>query len=57
SVTPTQKFFQQETSKATWTTSNTIDSTTDELPPTMSLPSSGLWVLNIYVNEKYYEQF
>ncbi|WP_242242630.1 DUF4871 domain-containing protein [Bacillus cereus group sp. BfR-BA-01309] len=57
SVTPTPVLFQQETSKPTWTTSNTIDSTTTELPLTMSLPSSGLWVLNIYVNEKYYEQF
>ncbi|EOP05663.1 MULTISPECIES: DUF4871 domain-containing protein [Bacillus] len=57
SVTPTQVLFQQETSKQTWTASNTIDSTTNELPLTMSLPSSGLWVLNIYVNEKYYDQF
>ncbi|HFK1453250.1 TPA: DUF4871 domain-containing protein [Bacillus pacificus] len=57
SVTPTPVLFQQETSKPTWTTSNTIDSTTSELPLTMSLPSSGLWVLNIYVNKKYYDQF
>ncbi|HHP1117356.1 DUF4871 domain-containing protein [Bacillus cereus group sp. MYBK163-2] len=57
SVTPTQVLFQKETSKQTWTTSNTIDSTTNELPLTMSLPSSGLWLLNIYVNEKYYDQF
>ncbi|MEK7018241.1 DUF4871 domain-containing protein [Bacillus sp. FSL R9-9410] len=57
SVTPTPVLFQQDTSKPTWTTSNTIDSTTTELPLTMSLPSSGLWILNIYVNEKYYEQF
>ncbi|KMQ04921.1 MULTISPECIES: DUF4871 domain-containing protein [Bacillus] len=57
SVTPTPVLFQQETSKPTWTTSNTIDSTTNELPLTMSLPSSGLWVLNIYVNERYYDQF
>lgn len=57
SVTPTPVLFQQETSKQTWTTSNTIDSTTNELPLTMSLPSSGLWLLNIYINEKYYDQF
>lgn len=57
SVTPTQVLFQKETSKQTWTTSNKIDSTTNELPLTMSLPSSGLWLLNIYVNEKYYDQF
>ncbi|MDQ7233463.1 DUF4871 domain-containing protein [Bacillus pacificus] len=57
SVTPTPVLFQQETSKPTWTTSNTIDSTTNELPLTMSLPSSGLWLLNIYVNERYYDQF
>ncbi|MDR2993977.1 DUF4871 domain-containing protein [Bacillus cereus] len=57
SVTPTPVLFQQETSKQTWTTSNTIDSTISELPLTMSLPSSGLWLLNIYVNEKYYDQF
>ncbi|AFU16725.1 MULTISPECIES: DUF4871 domain-containing protein [Bacillus cereus group] len=57
SVTPTPILYQQETSKQTWTTSNTIDSTTNELPLTISLPSSGLWVLNIYVNEKYYDQF
>ncbi|EEL36173.1 MULTISPECIES: DUF4871 domain-containing protein [Bacillus cereus group] len=57
SVTPTPILYQQETSKQTWTTSNTIDSTTKELPLTISLPSSGLWVLNIYVNEKYYDQF
>ena len=57
SVTPTPVLFQKETSKQTWTTSNTIDSTANELPLTMSLPSSGLWVLNIYVNEKYYDQF
>ncbi|MEM5687062.1 DUF4871 domain-containing protein [Bacillus cereus] len=49
--------LSKETSKPNWTTSNTIDSTTHELPLTMSLPSSGLWVLNIYVNEKYYDQF
>lgn len=57
SVTPTPILYQQETSKQTWTTSNTIDSTTNELPLTISLPSSGLWVLNIYANEKYYDQF
>ncbi|EOO65549.1 DUF4871 domain-containing protein [Bacillus cereus group sp. MYBKT14-1] len=57
SVTPTQVLFPKKTSKQTWTTSNTIDSTTNELPLTMSLPSSGLWLLNIYVNEKYYDQF
>ncbi|WP_394230966.1 DUF4871 domain-containing protein [Bacillus thuringiensis] len=57
SVTPTPVLFQKETSKQTWTTSNTIDSTANELPLTMSLPSSGLWLLNIYVNEKYYDQF
>ncbi|MBJ7932048.1 MULTISPECIES: DUF4871 domain-containing protein [Bacillus cereus group] len=57
SVTPTPILYQQETSKQTWTTSNTIDSTTNELPLTISLPTSGLWVLNIYVNEKYYDQF
>ncbi|PEQ08282.1 DUF4871 domain-containing protein [Bacillus toyonensis] len=57
SVTPTPILYQQETSKQTWTTSNTIDSTTNELPLTISLPSSGLWVLNIYVNKKYYDQF
>ena len=57
SVTPTPLLFQQESSEPTWTTSNTIDSTTNELPLTMSLPSSGLWVLNIYVNEKYYDRF
>ncbi|EJR76336.1 hypothetical protein IK7_04970 [Bacillus cereus VD156] len=57
SVTPTPVLFQKEASKQTWTTSNTIDSTTNELPLTMSLPSSGLWLLNIYVNEKYYDQF
>ncbi|PGS82739.1 DUF4871 domain-containing protein [Bacillus thuringiensis] len=57
SVTPTPVLFQQETSKQNWTTSNTIDSTTNELPLTMSLPSSGLWLLNIYINEKYYDQF
>ncbi|HEB2434284.1 TPA: DUF4871 domain-containing protein [Bacillus cereus] len=57
SVTPTPVLFQKETSKQTWTTSNTIDSTTNELPLAMSLPSSGLWLLNIYVNEKYYDQF
>ncbi len=56
-VTPTQVLFPKKTSKQTWTTSNTIDSTTNELPLTMSLPSSGLWLLNIYVNEKYYDQF
>ncbi|EEL72562.1 MULTISPECIES: DUF4871 domain-containing protein [Bacillus] len=56
-VTPTPVLFQKETSKQGWTTSNTIDSTTNELPLTVSLPSSGLWVLNIYVNEKYYDQF
>ncbi|TPV40211.1 DUF4871 domain-containing protein [Bacillus dicomae] len=57
SVTPTPVLFQKEAITPTWTTSNTIDSTTNELPLTMSLPSSGLWVLNIYVNEKYYDQF
>ncbi|EJR53061.1 hypothetical protein IIO_06078 [Bacillus cereus VD115] len=57
SVTPTPILYQQETSKQTWTTSNTIDSTTKELPLTILLPSSGLWLLNIYVNEKYYDQF
>jgi hypothetical protein len=56
-VTPTPVLFQKETSKQIWTTSNTIDSTTTELPLTMSLPSSGLWILNIYVNERYYDQF
>ncbi|HHT7237220.1 MULTISPECIES: DUF4871 domain-containing protein [Bacillus] len=56
-VTPTPVLFQKETSKQTWTTSNTVDTTIKELPLVMSLPSSGLWVLNIYVNEKYYDQF
>ncbi|KFM99981.1 DUF4871 domain-containing protein [Bacillus clarus] len=54
---PTPVLFQKETSKQTWTTSNTIDPTIKELPLVMSLPSPGLWLLNIYVNEKYYEQF
>ena len=57
SVTPTPVLFPKETSKQSWTTSNTIDPTTNELPLTVSLPSSGLWLLNIYVNEKYYDQF
>ncbi|MEB8803925.1 DUF4871 domain-containing protein [Bacillus cereus] len=57
SVTPTPVLFQKEISKQTWTTSNTINSTTSKLPLAMSLPSSGLWLLNIYVNEKYYDQF
>ncbi|MGG3443906.1 DUF4871 domain-containing protein [Bacillus nitratireducens] len=56
-TTPTPVLFQKETSKQTWTTSNTVDTTIKELPLVMSLPSSGLWVLNIYVNEKYYDQF
>ena len=56
-ITPTPVLFQKETSKPTWTTSNTIDTTVKELPLVMSLPSSGLWVLNIYVNERYYDQF
>ncbi|MED0903961.1 DUF4871 domain-containing protein [Bacillus cereus] len=56
-TTPTPALFQKETSKQTWTTSNTVDTTIKELPLVMSLPSSGLWVLNIYVNEKYYDQF
>ncbi|CAH2463675.1 MULTISPECIES: DUF4871 domain-containing protein [Bacillus cereus group] len=56
-VTPTPVLFQKETSTPTWTTSNTIDTTIKELPLVMSLPSSGLWVLNIYVNERYYDQF
>ena len=57
SVTPTPVLFQQENSKQTWTASNAIDSTTNELPLTISLPSSGLWLLNIYMNERYYDQF
>ncbi|MGE6549079.1 DUF4871 domain-containing protein [Bacillus mycoides] len=56
-TTPTTVLFQKETSKQTWTTSNTVDTTVKELPLIMSLPSSGLWVLNIYVNERYYDQF
>ncbi|WP_305927034.1 DUF4871 domain-containing protein [Bacillus mycoides] len=56
-ITPTPVLFQKETSKQTWTTSNTVDTTVKELPLVMSLPSSGLWVLNIYVNERYYDQF
>ena len=54
---PTPVIVPKETSKQTWTTSNTIDTTIKELPLVMSLPSSGLWVLNIYVNERYYDQF
>ena len=57
SVTPTPVLFQQENSKQTWTASNAIDSTTNEIPLTISLPSSGLWLLNLYMNERYYDQF
>ncbi|MBE5107768.1 DUF4871 domain-containing protein [Bacillus thuringiensis] len=57
SVLPTPVIVPKETSKPTWTTSNTVDTTIKELPLVMSLPSSGLWILNIYVNEKYYNQF
>ncbi|PKJ53630.1 DUF4871 domain-containing protein [Bacillus sp. SN10] len=56
-VTPTPVLYQQGNSKQTWTASNTIDSTTNEIPLTISLPSSGLWLLNLYMNEKYYDQF
>ncbi|MGE7884383.1 DUF4871 domain-containing protein [Bacillus sp. NPDC094077] len=57
SILPTPVIVPTETSKPTWTTSNTVDTTIKELPLVMSLPSSGLWILNIYVNEKYYNQF
>ncbi|MCU4989347.1 DUF4871 domain-containing protein [Bacillus cereus] len=57
SVTPAPVLFQKDTSKQTWTTSNIVDTTITELPLVMSLPSSGLWILNIYINEKYYDQF
>ena len=56
-TTPTPVLFQKETSKQTWTTSNTVDTSIKEFPLVMSLPSSGLWVLNTYVNERYYDQF
>lgn len=55
-TTPTPVLFQNETSKQTWTVSHTIDSNTKELPLLMSLPSPGLWVLNIYIDENFYEQ-
>ncbi|PFJ13629.1 DUF4871 domain-containing protein [Bacillus cereus] len=57
STLPTPVIVPKETSKSTWTTSNTVDTTIKELPLFMSLPSSGLWILNIYVNETYYDQF
>ncbi|OOR28251.1 DUF4871 domain-containing protein [Bacillus cereus] len=57
SILPTPIIVPKETSEPNWTTSNTIDTTIKELPLVMSLPSSGLWVLNIYVNERYYDQF
>ncbi|WP_243525786.1 DUF4871 domain-containing protein [Bacillus pseudomycoides] len=56
STTPTPVLFQDETSEQTWTAPTPILSSTKELPLLMSLPSSGLWVLNIYIDEKYYEQ-
>ncbi|WP_144561358.1 DUF4871 domain-containing protein [Bacillus mycoides] len=56
STTPTPVLFQDETSEQTWTVSTPIHSNIKELPFLMSLPSPGLWVLNIYIDEKYYEQ-
>ena len=56
STAPTPVLFQDETSEQTWTAPTPILSSTKELPLLMSLPSSGLWVLNIYIDEKYYEQ-
>ncbi|MDZ5607755.1 DUF4871 domain-containing protein [Bacillus pseudomycoides] len=56
STTPTPVLFQDETSEQNWTAPTPIHSSTKELPLLMSLPSPGLWVLNVYIGEKYYEQ-
>lgn len=56
STTPTPVLFPDEASEQTWTTPTPIHSNTEELPLLMSLPSPGLWVLNVYIDEKYYEQ-
>ncbi|WP_459502534.1 DUF4871 domain-containing protein [Bacillus sp. C1] len=53
---PTPVLFQDETSEQTWTASTPIHANVKEIPLLMALPSPGLWVLNIYINEKYYEQ-
>ncbi|KEK23316.1 DUF4871 domain-containing protein [Bacillus gaemokensis] len=56
STVPTPVLFQNENSKQIWNSSNSINSSIKEMPLLMSLPSSGLWVLNVYIDEKYYEQ-
>ncbi|PEY42081.1 DUF4871 domain-containing protein [Bacillus cereus] len=56
STTPTPVLFQDKTSEQTWTAPTPIHSNIKELPFLMSLPSPGLWVLNVYIDEKYYEQ-
>ncbi|MDM5153374.1 DUF4871 domain-containing protein [Bacillus sp. DX1.1] len=56
STAPTPVIFQNETSERTWTAPTMIDSTTKEIPILMSLPSPGLWLLNVYIGEKFYEQ-
>ncbi|MEY8350263.1 DUF4871 domain-containing protein [Bacillus cereus] len=56
STTPTPILFQDDTSEQTWTVSTPIHSNIKEFSLLMSLPSPGLWVLNTYIDEKYYEQ-
>lgn len=56
STKPTPILFQDETFEQTWTAPTPIHSNIKELPFLMSLPSPGLWVLNVYIDEEYYEQ-
>ncbi|PEB53610.1 DUF4871 domain-containing protein [Bacillus pseudomycoides] len=56
STTPTPVIFSNENFEKNWTAPNQIQPDIKEMPLLMSLPSSGLWLLNVYVNEKYYEQ-
>ncbi|EMA6343881.1 DUF4871 domain-containing protein [Bacillus cytotoxicus] len=53
---PTPVILSNENSEKIWTAPKLLQPGTKEMPLLMSLPSAGLWVLNIYINREYYEQ-
>ncbi|PEZ06347.1 DUF4871 domain-containing protein [Bacillus sp. AFS018417] len=56
STKPVPVLFQDEITGNVWTAPQEITKDITSIPSSMLLPSSGLWLLNVYIGEKLYGQ-
>lgn len=56
STKPVPVLFQDERTGNVWTAPQEITKDITSIPSSMLLPSSGLWLLNVYIGEKLYGQ-